>query len=174
MNSLPSRVAGRKGDKPPKKKAISRRACLPDDQRCLFNPSSSASCPDTQWCGEWNAPGPSSSCSLYDKSSPWMIPPMEWPNNSFSPWYQYSQTVCPSATYVNNSYSSCLTPITSSPFVIKFLNARIKVCAGCKGPHPKDKDGNVLPPPHDLCLQHEEAIHFVNPKTGKEASKNGK
>jgi hypothetical protein len=75
--------------------------------------------------------------------------------------------------YVNNSYSSCLTPITSSPFVIKFLNACIKVCAGCKGPHPKDTDGNVLPPPHDLCLQHEEAIHFVNPKTGKEASKNG-
>jgi hypothetical protein len=47
MNSLPSRVAGRKGDKPPKKKAIPRRACLPDDQRCMFNPSSSASCPDT-------------------------------------------------------------------------------------------------------------------------------
>lgn len=81
-----------------------------------------------------------------------MIPPMEWPNNSFSPWYQYSQTVCSSAMYVNNSYSSCLTPITSSPFVIKFLNACIKVCAGCKGPHPKDTDGNVLPPPHDLCL----------------------
>jgi len=59
------------------------------------------------------------------------------------------------------------------PFVINFLNRRIKVCAGCKTAHPKDPKGNNLPPPNDLCVLHRQSISFTNPKTGKEQSKLG-
>ena len=59
------------------------------------------------------------------------------------------------------------------PFVIQFLNRRIKVCAGCKSAHPKDPAGENLPPPNNLCILHKQPISFTNPKTGKEASKPG-
>lgn len=47
----------------------------------------------------------------------------------------------------------CVDPSKSlPPFVVKFLNSQIKVCTGCKGPPPKGTSGDVLPPPHILCI----------------------
>ena len=38
----------------------------------------------------------------------------------------------------------------SEPFILKRLNGRIKVCAGCKGPHVKSADNGLLFPPSDM------------------------
>ena len=62
--------------------------------------------------------------------------------------------------------------MSSDPFMVKMLNGRIKVCAGCKGPHLKGVNG-LLPPPHDICIGHKEPLPFVNPHTGLECSKIG-
>ena len=35
----------------------------------------------------------------------------------------------------------------SEPFILKRLNGRIKVCAGCKGPYLKSTDNGLLFPP---------------------------
>ena len=64
-------------------------------------------------------------------------------------------------------------PVSLEPFLIKFLNGRIKVCVGCKGPHMKDSQNGLLPPPHDICIGHCEPLTFVNPRTGLESSKMG-
>ena len=61
----------------------------------------------------------------------------------------------------------------SEPFLVKLLNGRIKVCAGCKGPHLKSTNNRVLPPPYDMCISHRETQVFVNPHTGLESSKLG-
>ena len=56
---------------------------------------------------------------------------------------------------------------------MKFLNGRIKVCAGCRGPYLKGIDNEVLPPPQDICIVHTEPLAFTNPRTGLETSKIG-
>ena len=53
------------------------------------------------------------------------------------------------------------------------FNGRIKVCAGCKGPHLKGPNNELLPPPNNICIQHSEPLTFTNPRTGLEASKVG-
>ena len=65
-----------------------------------------------------------------------------------------------------------MTP-SNEPFIIKLLNGRIRVCAGCKGPHMKDANNGLLPPPHDICIGHSEPITFINPNTGLECIKIG-
>ena len=73
----------------------------------------------------------------------------------------------------SSSTSSTACATTSNPFYIRFLNGRIKVCAGCKGPHMKNADGGLLKPPHDICIAHKETITFLNPRTKLESSKEG-
>ena len=70
------------------------------------------------------------------------------------------------------STSNRYTPLVS-PFYIKLLNGRIKICAGCKGPHMKGSDGRLLKPPNDICIAHREQIRFMNPHTGLQCSKEG-
>jgi len=62
---------------------------------------------------------------------------------------------------------------TSEPFLVKLLNGRIKICAGCKGPHLKNTNNRVLSRPYDICISHSETQVFVNPHTGLECSKPG-
>lgn len=61
----------------------------------------------------------------------------------------------------------------SEPFLVKLLNGRIKICAGCKGPHLKNTNNRVLSPPYDICISHKETQVFINPHTGLESSKLG-
>ena len=83
-------------------------------------------------------------------------------------------TYAPSFPYPSNS-SSSQPPRTgaSGPFIVKFLNQRIKVCGGCNGPYLKGVDNKVLPPPNDICILHTEPLKYINPRTGLESSKIG-
>ena len=81
-----------------------------------------------------------------------------------------------SDTYLEESNTSAQLPAHSAascPFFIKLLNNRIKVCAGCKGAHMKDANGQLLPSPNNLCIGHKEALSFINPKTGLDCAKEG-
>ena len=82
---------------------------------------------------------------------------------------------CPygDASSSTNAYDAtpCSSESFSEPFLVKMLNGRIKVCGGCKDPHLKNADNEVLPPPHDICLGHREPLSFVNPHNGLECSK---
>ena len=62
---------------------------------------------------------------------------------------------------------------SSEPFLVKLLNGRIKICAGCKGPHLKNTNNHVLSPPYDICIYYKETQAFINPQTGLESSKLG-
>ena len=107
-----------------------------------------------------------------------------WPPYSgFSPFTDLSNYYPPypygeigEAFGSNTSYSppACSSGEKSSgPFFIKMLNGRIKVCAGCKGPHLKSAGNGLLSPPHDICLGHKESMSFTNPCNGQECSKLG-
>lgn len=93
-------------------------------------------------------------------------PPPPYPGGMFYPPYPgYSEYGCsPLADVTNYSpyamsfpYPDCLTSssqppnndatVSCRPFVVKFLNGRIKVCAGCKGPHLKGVNNELLPLP---------------------------
>ena len=84
---------------------------------------------------------------------------------------------CPygDASSSTNAYDAtpCSSESFSEPFLVKMWNGRIKVCGGCKGPHLKNADNEVLPPPHDICLGDREPLSFVNPHNGLECSKLG-
>ena len=200
MTSLPSHGAGRKGDKPPKKKAISRRECVPEEQRRPFPASDQYSF--THCSGAWNSGSVLNICTSPPQN--WMppsYPPPSYAPPSYAPpsyppptWEwptpppmhpYYSTNPLGDITNLGGSSSGSVAPYGSiahntnpqkdvdDPFVINFLNRRIKVCAGCKSAHPKDPEGNNLPPPNDLCVLHRQSISFTNPKTGKEQSKLG-
>ena len=102
-------------------------------------------------------------------------PPRHQPFTDFTnycPPYQYhSYPQLGESSTMNASLNS--TGITSDPFFIKFLNSRIKVCAGCKGQHHKNSEKGLLSPPYDICLGHKESLSFINPKSGTECSKIG-
>ena len=93
-------------------------------------------------------------------------PPPPYPGSMFYPLYPgYSGYGCSPLADVTNyspyamsfSYPDCSTrknssqPLntgaTTGPFIVKFLNGRIKVCAGCKGPHLKGVNNELLPLP---------------------------
>ena len=94
--------------------------------------------------------------------------------SEYCPPYACNETGEPSSSNTNlNSTSTSGDNIISEPFLIKMLNRRIKVCAGCKGQHFKNADNGLLSPPHDICLGHKESLSFINPRTGKECSKLG-
>ena len=137
------------------------------------------------WNWNWDSV-PSSSMGYY--------PPRPYPGPMFYPPYPgYSAYGSAPLADVTNyspyaqSYpypdystkeSGSLTPntgttSTSEPFIVKFLNGRIKVCAGCKGPHLKGVNNELLPPPNDTCILHTEPLKYVNPRTGIESSKIG-
>ena len=95
---------------------------------------------------------------------------------NYSPYARsYHFPECPPSDCPNPSQSSgnASTSVNSGPFVVKFLNGRTKVCAGCKGPHLKGPNNELLPPPNNICIQHSEPLTFTNPRTGLEASKVG-
>ena len=96
--------------------------------------------------------------------------------SEYCPPYPHNETGEPSSTSSNtnlNSPSTSGSNLVSEPFLIKMLNRRIKVCAGCKGQHFKNADDGLLSPPHDICLGHRESLSFINPRTGTECSKLG-
>lgn len=112
-------------------------------------------------------------------SYPSYLPPPPPPPSGFLPFSDITN-YCPPSPYDSVSKSSNtydITPCSSKsilePFLVKKLNGRIKVCAGCKGPHRKTSDNEVLSPPHDICLGHRELLSFVNPRNGLECSKLG-
>ena len=57
------------------------------------------------------------------------------------------------------------TTISCRPFIVKFLNGRIKVC---KGPHLKAVN-ELLLPPNDISILHTEPLKYINPCTGMES-----
>ena len=48
----------------------------------------------------------------------------------------------------------------SLPFFVKLLNSHIKVCAGCRGPHMKGANCQLLPSPSNLCIGRKEKKCF--------------
>lgn len=96
----------------------------------------------------------------------------------FIPFYDLTNYPCPPHPYFGESSSaggnvntsgSSGSP-TSEPFVVKFLNGRIKVC---EDPHLKNSDNGLLSPPLDICICHKEPLSFINPNSGLECSKLG-
>ena len=106
------------------------------------------------WNWNWDSV-PSSSMGYY--------PPPPYPGAMFFPPYPgysaYGSAPLADADVTNyspyaqshpypdySSKESSSRPPNTQPFVIKFLNGRIKVCAGCKGPHLKGVNNELLPP----------------------------
>ena len=79
----------------------------------------------------------------------------------------------PGVTGSSTSYAVPSSSGISEPFILKRLNGRIKVCAGCKGPHLKSTYNGLLFPPFDICLGHKETLSYTNPKNRQECSKLG-
>ena len=46
-------------------------------------------------------------------------------------------------------------------FAVVFLNNRVKKCYGCSRDFSRRYDGQLLPPPHDLIIQHEDRREFL-------------
>ena len=186
MTNLPHRAAGRKGKKPPAKKSIARRETTPYEQRQpLLTPSSSISISTS--CGNWNWDGPHSSginsfpifpqpCGT---SYPMYYPPFVPSPYNPLPLEDITNHSFPSgfSSFVHSSAANGAQPSrnhpSSEPFLVKLLNGRMKICAGCKGPHLKNTNNRVLSPPYDICICHKETQGFINPQTGLESSKLG-
>ena len=126
--------------------------------------------------------------SLHNMSPPYFPPslPPSYPPPSYPAFYPPPMPYHSPLMDISNCYpypyrapgtGSTSKPNHASPsrepFSVKLLNGRIKVCAGCKGPHMKDSNNALLPPPHDICIGHCEPLSFINPHTGLESSKMG-
>ena len=201
MNGLPRGTAGRKGNKAAKQKAIKCRK-VEENQKDVPLPKLSTindgACVDTVesvppfHAGE-SYSSTNASSYLY-KCYPYCpLPPgpSNYSTNSFNyrypfseyapPWY-FHQPSYPTFSSGVSSYSNAwepmpLTPTSTfplvEPFIIKFLNGRIKICTGCKGTYMKGSNGKVLKPPKDICISHKEQIVFTNPHSGLQSSKEG-
>ena len=125
--------------------------------------------PPSYPCPQYNQPGfmPFADVTNY-------CPSQYHPISNFYP-RPYADVGEPSyldTTSSNTSYAVSSSSIISEPFILKLLNGRIKVCAGCKTPHLKSADNGLLPP-FDICLCHKEQLSFINPRNGQECSKLG-
>lgn len=196
MTNLPRRVAGRKGNKPPSKKAVARRQPVPYEQRVSLLTSTGLHLPAsstiniTSSSGNWNwnwegITSPYSAAYCYPSS--WYPPP--YPPSHMQPatgilpfadltnYYEDvgDQSRCSHTVdgFVANMPSGSSGSTFMEPFVVKKLNGRIKVCAGCKGQHLKGTNNELLAPPYDICLCHREPQVYTNPKTRLECSKVG-
>ena len=158
------------------------------DRSTPSTPSSSSLMVITSlWNWNWNWDSVSLSSMGY-------YPPPPYPGAMFYPPYPGYSAYCsapladvtnyspdawsyPCPDYSTNESSSqpwnAGTTSSVEPYVIKFLNGWIKVCADCKGPHPKGPNNELLPPPNDFCIQHTEPLKFINPCTGIESRKIG-
>ena len=191
MSGLPRGTAGRKGSKAPQKKAVKRRNVvdeenrtdiintLPcqdddlDDEAPILPPPIVSQSPTSSNVS--NSVFPSSSTApVYDtfqfQQYPYYHDYFNYPPAfGYPQWQSYPTTR--SSYYPNNcdTHSKQL----SNPFYIRLLNSRIKVCAGCKGPHLKGANGRPLPSPHNLCLSRRENMSYMNPKTGLQSTKEG-
>lgn len=161
MTNLPQRAAGRKGKRPPAKKSIARRETTPYEQRqslitsTFDQPSSSisisTSCGNWNWNWDWDGPHSSGTNSFptfpqpFGTSYPVYYPPFvpsphnplplgDMTNHSFP--LGMSSSVHSNSLAANGAQPSRNHP-SSEPFLVKLLNGRIKICAGCKGPHLK-------------------------------------
>ena len=82
--------------------------------------------------------------------------------------YPYLPTSSPSTPSMQ-TFPSSSTPMsaadsnTGNPFVLKFLNHMLKVCAGCRSGYFKKPDGSLPDPPYDLCVWQETVITLTNP-----------
>jgi len=198
MTNLARQTAGRKRGKAPPKKTISRKKTLPYEQR-QSRPSLAVA--ESQTGNSMQSSVASSLHSASDSSWNWPLqeqlspfdttnqppymsnhPPLYMPPYSgFTPFadlsYQYPPFGNTGETFgVHNFYSPqaySTSEKRSEPFFIKMLNGRIKVCAGCKGPHLKSTGNKCLSPPHDICLGHKESMTYTNPRNGQECSKLG-
>ena len=130
------------------------------------------------------------SCSYYPERDPHVTPyDWNWQSPSFTsyPPYTYQPPFPPfylpypehpdrtsGSSFQSPSGSGISNSKSSNPFEVKLLNGRIKVCAGCKGPHMKGANNEVhVLPPYDICIGHREPLNFINPRTGLESSKLG-
>ena len=199
MTHLPQRAAGRKGKKLPPKKSISRRETTSYEQRqpLLTSDQPSPSISISTTCGNWNWNWDSPHSSGINSFSTFPQPfgtsypayyGMSYPAY-YPPFVPSLYNPLPLEDITNHSFSSGLSPsvhslatngaqpsrnhLSSEPFLVKLLNGRIKVCAGCKGPHLKNTNNRVLSPPYDMCICHKETQAFINPQTGLESSKLG-
>ena len=148
----------------------------------------------------WNWDGVPSTAGTLNYSQPWYPPsyppPLPYNELGFMPFADLTNYMASQFNYDPYLYaepsnftgivdrstgyavpsSSEVVPTSSGvsePFILKCLNGRIKVCAGCKGPHVKGADNGLLFPPFDICLGHKELLYFTNPKNGQECSKIG-
>ena len=194
MTNLAQQTAGRKGGKAPAKKSIVRRKTIPYEQR-QKQPSLV-----TSQVPQYSAPSPQASCSFSPQTAAsnwdWSLPmnqppyispyPTQYipPPAGMSPFTDFTNYYCPPYPYADfresstnntelNSLSTSASDAISEPFLIKMLNRRIKVCAGCKGQHHKNSDKGLLSPPHDICLGHKESLSYINPHSGTECFKMG-
>jgi len=214
MTNLPSRAAGRKGKKLPRKKSIAWRETTPYEQHqpllasafdqpsssSINQPSSSINistlCGNWSWNWDWDGPclfGTNLSSSFPTFSQPlgasyplyYQPPyvPYNPPGLYNSPGAQPLQDMTNHLDSLPLGSSSGMSSLssygrgaqlsshhsqtsTSEPFLVKLLNGRIKICAGCKGPHLKNTNNCVLSPPYHICISHSETQVFVNPRHG--------
>lgn len=111
------------------------------------------------------------SCSPYHQaSSSFNQPSTSFVQPSYNPtFYQ--------PNYGTSSYQQSWTPAfplplaplqtnvcrNEHPFVLKFLNHMLKVCAGCRAGYYKKADGSLPDPPYDICVSHETFITLTHP-----------
>ena len=195
MTSLIRQTAGRNGGKARPKKTKSRRRTMPYEQRQqrpslvipqthMTSMSQSTRSPLTEvagpssWDWSWQQYPPFQMMHhppyIPTYASPYLPSSVNPPYSDYCPPYPCNVTGVPTSSSTDLGLSSTSgNNLSSEPFLIKMLNRRIQVCAGCKGQHLKNVDNGLLSPPHDICLGHKESISFINSHAGLECSKLG-
>ena len=110
---------------------------------------------------QWTSP----SSSFYGPNSAFHYPSSSghhpsWYDYGYSPYpFPTTPPVTPRAPW---SYSSQVNRVGEQrPYVVKFLNKRIKKCRGCGSFFSRKADGSNLDPPNDLVVAHEERRAFA-------------
>ena len=145
----------RKGNAPPRKRFQKTPSSLLP--HLPLDASKGNSVEGNRSCGQSSSSGASSEdhsmfAQLY---SPPPTPGYFQPASQ-QPIAQYQQNLAP----VFSPYGPT---VPATPFLLKFLNHMLKVCAGCRGGYSKKADGSLLDPPYDICVSHETVITLTNP-----------
>jgi hypothetical protein len=188
MSDLPRGSSGRKGGKLPRRKAVKQRKVIEEENRHDITPYN-----EGDHLVESPLP-PENNISQAQQNISWDFTPSLYNQeyyygpsyNPYDPYGYYRPTAYAAQSFMGVSnqqdYVSASSPATSLPlpsyiqenlFYVTLLTGRIKVCAGCRGPHLKNAQGYVLPSPNNLCIAHKENRTYVNPNTGLECSKLG-
>ena len=125
------------------------------------SPNSSTSVCGTSY--SWYDQAPYFSPSPYYSSYPSYLPPMPMSGHSQpSPSSQSLPSTSSWSPVCSPSQMQIQGALLDRPYIVQFLNKRIKKCRGCGTEFSRKIDGSIPDPPNNLVIQHEERRAFTD------------